>query len=287
MISLDPPALASLALAAATEAGGYIRSVFRTGMAVETKANAHDPVTEHDRHTEALIRQILSEAAPGSRVLGEEGGEEALPGTGAERVRWIVDPIDGTANFAAGLDYIATSIGVELDGKPVAGCVHLPISAETCWADDRTCYWRDPAGEDRPVHASRVSREIDALLTGYFPHRDPDPVKRTALFEDIATLAEHYGTVRSPGACARDLAHVAAGHVGVAVATSVKPWDVAAGFHLIRVAGGHVTTYPRGLTDLPEHLRPAFVASQATLDAVTAKRVMERAQSTWMGPLAH
>ena len=85
---------------------------------------------------------------------------------------------------------------------------------------------------------------------------------------------KHYSVVRRPGAAAVDLAMVAAGWIGVAMGFTFKPWDVAAGIHLVKVAGGHVLNLPLA-TGLPEGLRPAIVASVGTLDAHTARAVLE------------
>ncbi|MBD3689001.1 inositol monophosphatase [Nanchangia anserum] len=280
----SPAVLADIAHACAIEAGRYISSVFRTDVDVETKADAHDPVTRHDRETEALISAYLARHTPGARILGEEGGTRSLAGSGCEEVSWIVDPIDGTANFAAGIAYLATSIAAEVSGRVVAACVHQPITTECYWADDHTGWRTTPHGHVRALRRPGPTREIDALATGYFPHRDPDTTRRHALADSLARLADAYASLRSPGACALDLAHVAAGFAGVATATFVQPWDVAAGFHLVRVSGGRVHTYDRG-TGRPAHLSPAFVASAAGLDAATAREVFDEAGDTWLGPV--
>lgn len=284
MSTPTPAALADIARAAAEEAGTYIASVFRADMEVSWKAHAHDPVTEHDRATECLLLDRLTKATPGARVLGEEGGVQALRGTGCEAVRWIIDPIDGTANFAAGLPYLATSIAAEVDGQIVAACVHQPLTGETVWADDTSGWVSTKAAPVRPLCPAGPHREIDAVATGYFPVREPDAKARLALSDSLRELADAYRSLRSPGACALDLAYVAAGWVGVAMATFVQPWDVAAGFHLVRVAGGRVDTFARGTTR-PAHLHPAFVAQGAHLDAATARAVFTRATTTWLGPL--
>lgn len=110
------------ALTACRRAGEIHREHFRSAtLEVETKADA-SPVTVADRGSEEAIREILHRATPELGLLGEEFGQE-----GSERDRWIIDPIDATKNFVAGLPYFATLIGLELDGEMVLGVVHAPV----------------------------------------------------------------------------------------------------------------------------------------------------------------
>ena len=294
-----PTALAELAATATSLVAPYLRSVARSAPEVGLKQDIHDPVTVHDQRTEAIIRWFLAKSAPGSTVLGEEMGEELDPelvGDISEyvqapavalseqvieviaplsnRVRWIVDPIDGTANFASGLTYFGTSIGVELDGEVVAGAISVPFNYEIFVADDRHFWHEDERDGARKLLTSRgPTTETEALLATYYPgvhdlNANPD----LSLVHE-KTLMNAYSTVRRPGAGAVDLAMVAAGWIGVSMATALKPWDVAAGIHMVRVAGGSVLNLPMG-TDLPDGLRPGVVASVSTLQATTAERVL-------------
>jgi histidinol-phosphatase len=109
------------ALEACRRAGEIHRAHFRSaGLAVELKTDA-SPVTVADRGSEEAIREVLHRATPELGLLGEEFGQE-----GSERDRWIIDPIDATKNFVAGLPFFATLIGLELDGELVLGVVHAP-----------------------------------------------------------------------------------------------------------------------------------------------------------------
>src|SRR5262249_20329827 len=109
------------ALAACRRAGEIHREHFRSAaLRVELKKDA-SPVTAADRGSEAAIREALHRATPELGVLGEEFGQE-----GSESDRWIIDPIDATKNFVAGLPFFATLIGLELDGELVFGTVHAP-----------------------------------------------------------------------------------------------------------------------------------------------------------------
>ncbi len=295
---LTSTASASTQLAVAAQAATqfvapYLRNAARSAPDMATKVDFHDPVTIHDRHVEQQLREFLAAVVPGSRFLGEEYGEEILP-TGStqtsspsaairaaeddlvaslgQRVRWIVDPIDGTSNFAAGMQYFGTSIGVELDGSIVAGAVSVPCAHEVFVADSHRAWHMDCGGLETEIHADGPASEKTALIATYYPnlHHFDDPGCAVA---NLRKLRQAYSAFRSPGATAIDLAHVAAGWIGVSLCTVSKPWDVAAGLHIVRVAGGNVLNLPLG-TDLPDGLRPGAVASSAHLNANTAIEVL-------------
>ena len=303
-------ALALCAQSAAVTVAPYLRSVARTVRTFDTKADVHDPVTVHDKLVEGALQQLLCLFVPGSRVLGEERGEVILPLKNppsaeflrsfsvptdpqtidaarrvmklGQRVRWIVDPIDGTANFAAGGTYFNTSVAAELDGKVVAGAICVPMLREVFAADSERAWWSTENGsETRELRANGPRREEDAVIVSYYPGlgawtRHPEQ----ALDHEIR-LAKAYQTIRKPGAAALDLARVAAGWLGVFMAARLKPWDVAAGIHLVRVAGGSVVNVDLG-TGEPDGLRPAVVASGANLDAVTAKQVLAELEESYL-----
>lgn len=213
------------------------------------------------------------EDAPG---VGELAEAKALVKDLGTRVRWIVDPIDGTANFASGVAYFNTSIGVELEGKTVAGAVYVPYTRELFIADatEATLYEGERATR---MCAEGAHAESEGIITGYFPFRDRNPQRAEKSWQMAARLADAYATVHSPGAGALDLAQVAAGHTAVAFGTAMRPWDVAAGIHLVRVAGGNVHTFKtRHNQEEPEYLRGAFVASARGLDPVTARAAVEQ-----------
>jgi len=121
-LSPDSRRYLEAALAACRRAGEIHREHFRSaGLRVDLKADA-SPVTVADRGSEEAIREILHLKSPEMGLLGEEFGQE-----GSERDRWIIDPIDATKNFVAGLPFFATLIGLELDGEFVLGVVHAPV----------------------------------------------------------------------------------------------------------------------------------------------------------------
>lgn len=125
----DLDALLALASAVAREAGELLlrlRAVARTDVA--TKSSVTDMVSDADRASERLIVERILTARPGDAFLGEEGGERAS--TGGSRVRWVVDPLDGTTNYLYGQAAFCVSVGVQIDGEPVVGVVYDPSSDE-------------------------------------------------------------------------------------------------------------------------------------------------------------
>ena len=298
-------ALALIAKEAALAVSDYLAGVARTVARVETKVDFHDPVTAHDRLVETALRAILGRAVPGSRVLGEEKGAavldaESLPvlpdgvaspdsaqwreavGVVAEfgaRVRWIVDPIDGTANFASGLPWFNTSIGVELDGEIVAGVVRAPLLGETFWADDAVARYEGPNGE-RILDADGPTAAERAVIVSYYP--GPRAIAREPELAAAreARIAAAFQSTRRLGAAALDLAYVAAGWLGAMSGTAFKPWDVAAGLHILRIAGGGALNVDLA-TELPWGLRPGVVAHGRNFDAPTARAVMREIAATW------
>ncbi|MGC5016024.1 inositol monophosphatase family protein [Streptosporangium sp. DT93] len=220
--------LATVAVEAARTAGERLREVFRSRPAVETKSDFHDPVTEHDRASEETIREIIESRVPGSTVIGEEGGS-----AGSGEIRWYVDPIDGTANFAVGLPFFCVSIAAAVGDEVVAGVVYDPVRDDEFRADLGGSWCN---GER--LRSAGATRDREAvLLTSY-----PTPREVTAggdgTLRRFGRMVTSFASTRRPGSTALKLAHVAGGWADVAYGSRVSPWDVAAGSLLIRQAGG-------------------------------------------------
>jgi myo-inositol-1(or 4)-monophosphatase len=210
---------------------------------VRGKTNPRDLVTEWDLRSEEVIRRVLAEHTPGVPVLGEEGGQGA--GTGSQR--WVVDPIDGTVNFAHGLPIWAVSIALEDAGALIAGVVAAP----------RLGWWFEAArgggahdGAGKPLHVSGLARLDQALLVTGFPYdRATRPDNNFAEWEHFQRRA---GACRRLGAASIDLCLVASGAMDGYWEKHLKPWDVAAGALIVAEAGGTVTDWAGGRFDLHE-----------------------------------
>jgi myo-inositol-1(or 4)-monophosphatase len=211
--------------------------------AVETKSSTTDVVTALDRSSEELIRARVREARPGDAILGEEGGESGGTGSGRGRVRWIVDPIDGTVNFMYGLPDWAVSIAVEVDGEVVAGVVNVVPRGELFAAakGGGAELFKNglPAERLRCNTGVPLAKALIATGFGYLPER------RAVQAEVLAHVLPKVRDIRRGGSCASDLCSVAAGRVDGYYERGTNYWDYAAG-GLIAVEAGAMIGGLRG-----------------------------------------
>ncbi len=245
--------LLGLAVGIAREAGGLLRERFVSTDALETdeKSSPTDPVTEADRAAEALIRERIGAARPDDAILGEEQGAAG----GTSRVRWIVDPLDGTVNFLYGIPHWAVSIGAEVDGEPVVGVVYDPMGDELWTAGD------EPRCNGERVRASGREDLASSLVATGFGYEAGVRRVQGAM---IARLLPEVRDIRRFGAAALDLCWTAAGRYDAYFERGVKPWDVAAGALLCRRAGLDV----RRLAPAPPAEDGILVARTALADAL-------------------
>ncbi|MCC7366400.1 MAG: histidinol-phosphatase [Dehalococcoidia bacterium] len=220
--------LLAIAREAARIAGEVVMPLFRSGIAVELKAD-RTPVTLADRNAEEAIRAFLARECPGHGVLGEEFGE--TPGDG--RHRWILDPIDGTKSFVHGVPLFGTLVALERDGQPVVGVIACHAAGETASAATGCGAWIN----GQPAHVSDTAALADAtvLITSFqrMPRYHP------AAF---AALNDRAGLLRTWGDCYGYLL-VAAGRADIMLDPVMNIWDAAALYPVITEAGGRMTTW--------------------------------------------
>jgi myo-inositol-1(or 4)-monophosphatase len=232
-MSIDPRRLALLAERAAIRAGSYLRDATPPEPATWEAKGHHDFVTEVDRTAEAMICEVLLRAEPSSRVLGEESSPELEHLDG---LVWVVDPLDGTANFLHRHPSWAVSIGAAIDGELVAGTVfHVPgLRRATAWRGGGC--WLN--GERQKVSA--LTDPSRALIATGFPFKYPEmlPEYLPQLERVLATTSG----VRRAGSAALDLMDVAIGRYAAYWELMLAPWDTAAGLVLVREAGGIAVT---------------------------------------------
>jgi myo-inositol-1(or 4)-monophosphatase len=226
--------LADTAVDLAVGAGRLIREQRRDHYEIDTKSTPTDMVTDVDRRAEAYIRGELARRRPDDAILGEEGGGRV----GSSRVRWLVDPIDGTVNFVLGVPQYAVSIAVEVDGRIVAACVHNPVSQETFRA---TLGGGAFVGETRLAGPRDVPLERAVVGTGFAY----DAAVRSRQGAVVAALLPRVADIRRFGSAALDLCATAAGHLDAYFEVGLNPWDWSAGV-LVASEAGCVVTGLRG-----------------------------------------
>jgi len=199
---------------------------------VGTKSTDTDVVTAADVAAERLVEDALRELRPGDTVLGEEGADAA--GAPPGRVRWILDPIDGTVNYLYGVSHYAVSLAAEVDGEVVAGVVRDPVTGEEWTATAGGGAWRD----GHRLGGSAVTELGHALVATGFGY---DPARRAHQAAVLADVLPRVRDIRRLGAAAIDLCLAAEGRVDAFYEKGLNLWDRAAGGLIATEAGLRVT----------------------------------------------
>lgn len=231
----------ALAARAARAASQLLRGVQPSQ--IRSKSNPRDLVTEWDLRSETTIREVLAES--GFPVLGEEGGHGAAGTAGGATHQWLVDPIDGTVNFAHGHPIWCVSIALEEIGQgPVVGVVTAPMLP---WWFEAVRGGGARDGTGAPLAVSQITRLEEAMLTTGFPYDlATNPNNNLA---EWAHMQRHAGTCRRFGVAALDLCFVAGGWCDGYWERRLSPWDIAAGALIVEEAGGKVTNTTGGPFD--------------------------------------
>jgi myo-inositol-1(or 4)-monophosphatase len=224
-----------IARQAAREAGKIVHSHFGRKNRVRKKGDI-DLVTEADIQSEQKIIEIISRSFRNDSILSEETGEhQHVP----NRV-WLIDPLDGTTNFAHAFPFFGVSIAFEVEGQVVLGIVYNPCTNEWFEAVQGT----GASLNRRKIRVSKTKSLVDSLLATGFPydvHENPGGV--VARFK---TMLTHSQGVRRLGSAELDLCYVACGRVDGYWEERLYPWDTAAGLVIVKEAGGEVTDYTGG-----------------------------------------
>jgi myo-inositol-1(or 4)-monophosphatase len=228
--------LLELAVALAREAGGIARKRFHEPRTIGTKSSEIDLVTDVDHALDALIRERIRAARPNDALLTEENTAAA----GTSGVRWVVDPLDGTTNYAHAFPHFAISIGVEVRGRRECGVVYDPMRDELFSAARGSGARLNGA----PIRVSEIGELKRALLATGFAY---DVHKRRT--ENLPYFERFIGTaqaIRRAGSAALDFAYVACGRFDGYWELHLAPWDVAAGLLLVEEAGGRTSDFAGG-----------------------------------------
>src|SRR5260370_27337977 len=233
-------ALLNVMIKAANKAGRTLKRAF--GEVEHLQVSLKGPgnfVSAADRRAEEILCAELAAARPGYGFVGEEGGRRE--GTD-ETHTWIVDPLDGTANFLHGIPHFAISIGLEREGTIVAGLVYNPINDELFTAERGKGAFLN----NQRLRVAARKRLGHAGVACGLPHPGPGDLELGN--RELAAVQPKVAGLRRFGAAALDLAWVAAGRFDAYWERQLSPWDIAAGLILVREAGGFVTDLERADT---------------------------------------
>ncbi len=247
---METAELASICVSAAEAGARVLRDLFDRPREVSLKGRI-DLVTDADKAAEERILRLLEERAPGVAVLAEESGAH---GSGAAKARFIVDPLDGTTNYAHGIPLFACTVAVEVNGQVAAGCTVDPVRGERFRALRGGGAWLgrvvfDKPGGHRPqsepperrLSVAKAEQMSHAVICTGFPYDHRERLGET--LDAFGRFTELARGSRRLGSAALDLAYVAAGRLDLFYEQGLHPWDVAAGQLLVEEAGGLATRF--------------------------------------------
>ncbi|MDO8634226.1 MAG: inositol monophosphatase family protein [archaeon] len=246
---------------ASREAGKIMLKYFRKKFFVKKKGRI-DIVTQADLESERKIHEIISKSFPRDSFLEEESGKS---GDSDDRV-WIVDPIDGTINFAHGVPWFCSSIALLVDGEPVLGAAFNPITGDFFHAvKGRGAFWNE-----KKISVSKNTELIECVLATGFPYERGELAAKT--IQGISNLIGETQGIRQCGSAVLDLCLVAAGSLDGYFEHKLFPWDAAAGILVVGEAGGTVTDFSgKKATPFSE----AFVASNGLIHEKLLKHLVK------------
>ncbi len=254
----DLDSVLALARDAAVRAGEAIRARrANAGFGVTRKDGERNLVTDADLEAEAVILEYIRKSRPGDAILSEESQPSVTHGL--DGPLWIIDPVDGTTNFAHGHAHVGVSIAFADEGKLQVGVVHAPFLCETFTAIRGRGAWLDGAS----ITCSRTEKLVDALVGTGFPY---ERTQMEPVLERVRRVLGACRDLRRAGAASLDLCWTACGRLD-AFYESLMPWDMAAGGLIAREAGarvGHTVSTPPSLP-IPEEIwgEELLVASPA------------------------
>jgi myo-inositol-1(or 4)-monophosphatase len=223
----------------AADAGRLAHSAFGRAALLPAKGR-HDEVTAMDREVERVVRESIERAFPRDAILGEEDGAGA--GVASAEYVWIIDPIDGTANYARGIAHYCVSIGVAQHGRPLIGALHDPSHERLYWAARGEGAWLDENGRTRRLAVSPIDALTGATVECGWSLRRPQ-ADYVALVDRMLSAG---CAIRRAGSGALGLADVAAGRTEGYAELHINSWDCAAGLLLVAEAGGRINDFFAG-----------------------------------------
>ncbi len=247
-----------LVLETVRKAGAIIREHWDQPRQVKRKGRI-DLVTQTDLAVEKYLKEALPSVLPEAGFLAEESAEGLEP----SGLCWVIDPLDGTTNYAHSLPFVAVSVGLWRHGRVDMGVVYNPILDE-CFAAERG---RGTWLNGRRVEVSEANTLEDCVAATGFPYTVRE--KLPLVLGPMGAVLAHTQGLRRYGAAAVDLAYLSSGKLDFFYEPDLKPWDTAAGWLLVEEAGGRVTQYDPAQ---PYHLTaPTILASNGRIHAEAAR----------------
>lgn len=232
----NPRIFREAAIRAAKAGGKVLRSFFAKEIRIEFKGEVN-LVTEADRAAEAVVIQTLRKKFPDHRFLAEEGGAQDGAASIGSVHKWIIDPLDGTTNFAHSYPTFCVSIGLEIRGEIALGVVYDPLREEIFLAEKG----KGATMNGRPIRVSKIEKINAALLvTGFAYDVREDLTNNLDHFSNFSLRAQG---VRRTGSAALDLCYVACGRFDGFWEMKLAPWDTAAASLIATEAGATVTDF--------------------------------------------
>jgi myo-inositol-1(or 4)-monophosphatase len=229
-VGVSKPSFLTVAIQAA-QAAAKIHQFYAGGdLDINTKSSHTDLVTKVDKLSEEKIREIILSHFPEHMILGEEEGQSQ----GNASHRWIVDPLDGTMNYAHGFPFYSVSIALEVNGELEVGVVLDSVRNEMFYASKGQGAFCNGA----PIKVSGEASLKRSLLSTGFP---TDPATLQENIDLFAKVHPSVRAIRRPGSAALDLSYIACGRLDGFWELKLSPWDVAAGIMIIQEAGGTVS----------------------------------------------
>jgi myo-inositol-1(or 4)-monophosphatase len=221
-----------LAIKAALTAGKILMDSLARGVKVGYKGK-FNVVTEADHRSEVTIVKMIHDRFPSHQIIAEEGHGKG----GSSKFRWLVDPLDGTTNYAHGFPWFCVSIGLEIENEIVLGVVYDPFHQEMFMAEKG----RGAFLNDRPLFVSKIGKLGDSLVVTGFNWKS---IRKN--LEHFSHFSLRVQGVRRTGSAALDLCYVAMGRLEGYWELMLSPWDMAAGSLIVTEAGGRVTDFRGG-----------------------------------------
>jgi myo-inositol-1(or 4)-monophosphatase len=232
----------NFAIQTAHDAGRILAERFGRAIEVSNKGDI-DIVTEADLAAERFIIERIKSHYPRHAILAEESEAAGVHHEGQGEWKWIIDPLDGTTNYAHGYPCFCVSVALERAGQVELGVIYDPLREETFVAERG----EGAALNGRRIHVSDVDDLNNALLCTGFPY---DVRGRDDFVRHFKNFIMHGQAVRRDGSAALDLAYVACGRFDGFWEEGLRPWDVAAGVLLVAEAGGRVSDYNGAAFDI-------------------------------------